>query len=44
MDGKAVHRFRCAGEICAVIAELSACAEVSGLTLPLHVRLASLVP
>jgi len=43
MDGQAVHRFRCAGEICAVIANQAACPDMSGLALPLGVPLASLV-
>ena len=43
MDGQAVHRFRCAGEICAVIANQAAYPDMSGLALPLGVPLASLV-
>ena len=40
-DGQAVHRFRCAGEICAVIANQAACPDVSVPALALRVRLAS---
>ena len=42
-DGQTVHRFRCAGEICAVIADEAACPDVSGPAPALRVRLASLV-
>ena len=43
MDGQGVHRFRCAGEICAAIADQAACPEMSGPALPLSVPLASLL-
>ena len=40
MDGQGVHRFRCAGEICAAIADQAACPEMSGPAVPLSVPLA----
>jgi len=40
-EGQTVHRFRCAGEIWAVIAGQAACPDVSGPALALRVRLAS---
>ena len=40
-DGQAVHRFRCADDICAVIADPRGVSRRAGPVLPLRVFLAS---